>query len=135
MSRRALLSKAGAATVAAVAAGMLLDPREAKATHLNDPIQVDSVLTHWVSATAENSDSAVKAYTTSDTNFTVDTLNTGKSPAVKGARRPFDDNHPPGVGLGTEFSAPTRAISRVKHLFFPTFPEGQALLLKEIATL
>jgi hypothetical protein len=50
VSRRSLLSKAGAAAVAAVAAGTLLSPREAKATHYADAISVDGVNTHYVDA-------------------------------------------------------------------------------------
>ena len=50
VSRRALLSKAGAAAVAAVAVGTLLNPREAKATHLDGAISVDAVFTHFVEA-------------------------------------------------------------------------------------
>lgn len=50
VSRRSLLSKAGAAAVAAVAAGTLLSPREAKATHYADAISVDGVDTHYVDA-------------------------------------------------------------------------------------
>ncbi len=46
VSRRTLLSKAGAAAVAAVAAGTLLNPREAKANHLGPGIDVDYVNAH-----------------------------------------------------------------------------------------
>jgi hypothetical protein len=46
VSRRALLSKAGAAAVAAVAAGTLLNPREAKADHNGPGIEVDFVRVH-----------------------------------------------------------------------------------------
>jgi hypothetical protein len=46
VSRRRLLSKAGAAAVAAVAAGTLLNPREAKANHFGDGILVDFVGAH-----------------------------------------------------------------------------------------
>lgn len=46
VSRRALLSRAGAAAVAAVAAGTILDTREAKANHLGPGISVDFVVTH-----------------------------------------------------------------------------------------
>ena len=48
VSRRSLLSKAGAAAVAAVAAGTLLNSREAKASHGNPGITVESVDTHFV---------------------------------------------------------------------------------------
>jgi hypothetical protein len=50
VSRRALLSKAGAAAVAAVAAGTLLATREAKADHYADGIEVNFVHTHEVVA-------------------------------------------------------------------------------------
>jgi len=49
MSRRSLLSKSGAAAVAAVAAGTLLYPREARANHLGPGIEVD-----WVSAHSDD---------------------------------------------------------------------------------
>jgi hypothetical protein len=63
VSRRALLSKAGAAAVAAVAAGTLLNPREAKATHLADAISVDAVFTHFVNVIHNHAlEPAVKAH-------------------------------------------------------------------------
>ena len=46
VSRRALLSKAGAAAVAAMAAGTLLYPREARANHFGPGIEVDWVFAH-----------------------------------------------------------------------------------------
>ena len=46
VSRRALLSKAGAAAVAAMAAGTLLYPREARANHYGPGIEVDYVRAH-----------------------------------------------------------------------------------------
>ncbi len=46
VSRRSLLSKAGAAAVAAVAAGTLLNPREARADHYSSGIEVDFVRAH-----------------------------------------------------------------------------------------
>lgn len=52
VSRRSLLSKAGAAAVAAVAAGTLLNPREAKANHYADSIFVDFVDAHRDAGTA-----------------------------------------------------------------------------------
>ena len=52
VSRRSLLSKAGAAAVAAVAAGALL-PREAKADHTDDIIQAYRVDTHGVTSHAD----------------------------------------------------------------------------------
>jgi|SRR5215208_7145468 hypothetical protein len=51
VSRRSLLSKAGAAAVAAVAAGTLLNQREAKATHFTpDCIEADEIETHHLTA-------------------------------------------------------------------------------------
>lgn len=51
VSRRSLLSKAGAAAVAAVAAGTLLNTREAKALHTNSTgITPEYVVTNFVSA-------------------------------------------------------------------------------------
>lgn len=51
VSRRSLLSKAGAAAVAAVAAGTLLNPRHAKAHGMDDdPISPNYVYTHWLEA-------------------------------------------------------------------------------------
>jgi hypothetical protein len=52
VSRRRLLSKAGAAAVAAVAAGTLLNPREAKANHFGDGLFVDWVHTHFTEVDA-----------------------------------------------------------------------------------
>ncbi len=46
VSRRSLLSKAGAAAVAAIAAGTLMYPRQAKADHFNPGIAVDWVWAH-----------------------------------------------------------------------------------------
>ena len=46
VSRRALLTKAGAAAVAAMAAGTLMYPRQAKADHFSDGINVDFVWAH-----------------------------------------------------------------------------------------
>ena len=46
LSRRALFSKAGAAAVAAMAAGTLLYPREARANHFAPGIEVDWVFAH-----------------------------------------------------------------------------------------
>ncbi len=46
VSRRSLLSKAGAAAVAAVAAGTLIYPREARANHYSSGIEVDYVRAH-----------------------------------------------------------------------------------------
>jgi hypothetical protein len=46
VSRRSLLSKAGAAAVVAVAAGTLVYPREARANHFEPGIEVDWVFAH-----------------------------------------------------------------------------------------
>jgi hypothetical protein len=60
VSRRSLLSKAGAAAVAAVAAGTLLDPREAKANHFpNGIFQANSVWTHQLLADTDDLGTAV----------------------------------------------------------------------------
>lgn len=50
VSRRSVLSKAGAAAVAAVAAGTLLNMCEAKAHDVGGPISADNIRTHWISA-------------------------------------------------------------------------------------
>jgi hypothetical protein len=50
VSRRSLLRNAGAAAVAAMAAGTLLNPREAAASHYDSPIREDYVVTHLVRA-------------------------------------------------------------------------------------
>jgi hypothetical protein len=83
VSRRVLLSKAGAAAVAAVAAGMLLSPREAKATHYADAISVDAVNTHHVDARAEFGGTAVFARTVSNNSPALEALNNGLQPAVR----------------------------------------------------
>ena len=56
VSRRSLLSKAGAAAVAAMAAGTLIYPREAKAHHYGGPIEAGRVFTHGVTAEAGRAD-------------------------------------------------------------------------------
>ncbi len=50
VSRKALLSKAGAAAVAAVAAATLLNPRQAKAHTASNTIEAHSVIAHTVDA-------------------------------------------------------------------------------------
>jgi hypothetical protein len=57
VSRRSLLSKAGAAAVAAAAAGTLLNPREAKADHYDPAIRVDKVNVHCDSGVGVYSES------------------------------------------------------------------------------
>jgi hypothetical protein len=74
VSRRWLLSKAGAAAVGSVAAGtlMLRDTRQAKADHYANSITADSILTHALFADADvprgstNSLNALSGETTSD---------------------------------------------------------------------
>jgi hypothetical protein len=64
VSRRSLLSKAGAAAVAAVAAGTLLNQRQAKATHYTqDVLQADRVECHTVRAAADASDAGTFEFT------------------------------------------------------------------------
>jgi hypothetical protein len=83
VSRRALLSKAGAAAVAALAAGTLLNPRQAKANHYNPGIQVNSVDTHRVQAIQEANNYAVSGLNNS--NFgAVEGFNNGSGPGVYG---------------------------------------------------
>lgn len=76
VSRRALLGKAVAAAVAAVAAGTLLTPREAKAAIFvgNDSITVDS----------ETGRTAIYARTGSNTEAALDGYNSGASEGVSG---------------------------------------------------
>ena len=67
VSRRALLSKAGAAAVAAVAAGTLLNPREARASHYStDFIGANTVSTHSLDAISETSFAAIVAIASSN---------------------------------------------------------------------
>jgi len=69
VSRRQVLSKAGAAAVGVVVAGALVlrNPRDAKADHtLHDGISVDHVHTHWVDADTDDGGWAVKGTTSGD---------------------------------------------------------------------
>jgi hypothetical protein len=90
VSRRALLTKAGAAAVAAVAAGTLLNPREARASHYNDGIEVNHVLTHHLASEADPSVLgtlvAIEGRTTTTTEGVgaVQGLNDSTGPGVKG---------------------------------------------------
>jgi hypothetical protein len=60
VSRRALLGKAGAAAVAVMAAGTLLHPRQAAATHYEqDLLTADEVRTHLLSANVDSSNAVV----------------------------------------------------------------------------
>jgi len=99
VSRRSLLSKAGAAAVAAVAAGTLVYPRQAKANHYADGISVDHVITHFISAQANDTGgTAVFATTVSNNNPAVDATNNGNRPGVRGWNN--------GTGIGVQgFSA------------------------------
>jgi hypothetical protein len=89
MSRRVLLSKAGAAAVAAVAAGTLLNPREAKAHILNPPIIPENIVTHWIEArNHEDVVPALRAVATTNgvwaESGAVDSWNLGSGPGVLG---------------------------------------------------
>lgn len=69
VSRKWLLSKAGAAavgTVAAVAAGTLLNPREAEAAHSDTLINAHTVSAHRIHVESENGAKALSARTVSD---------------------------------------------------------------------
>jgi hypothetical protein len=86
VSRRALFGKAGAAAVAAVAAGTLLYPRGAKAHVLEDPpTQPQNISTHFISVTNHvDAFAAVRATATSNTEGTVESNNLGSGPGVRG---------------------------------------------------
>jgi hypothetical protein len=87
VSRRALLSKAGTAAVAAMAAGMFLNPREAKAHDLNPPIDAENILTHWIWA-ANHRDPATPAVRAEQqaggTKGAVEGTHSGSGPGVRG---------------------------------------------------
>ncbi len=80
VSRRWLLTKAGAAAVGAVAAGalMLRDTREAEATHRNDDLSVDGIICHFLSA-----DSFITGVGTRESSVVTGT-NRGSGPGVGG---------------------------------------------------
>jgi len=85
VSRRWLLGKAGAAAVAAVAAGTLLGTREAKAHHFDSGIRVNFVGTHFVFVEAQNpGDRAVEAFNTASQEGAVHARNSGDGPGVRG---------------------------------------------------
>ena len=65
VSRRALLTKAGAAAVAAVAAGTLLSPREANAHHWSPGISVNFLDTHEVTIVPLGDNHALTAHSNS----------------------------------------------------------------------
>ncbi len=80
VSRRSLLSKAGAAAVAAVAAGTLLNPREAKANHFSSAyFEATFIRTHHLEAINNNNQWAVKAAATGDHFGAVDGTNNAQS--------------------------------------------------------
>jgi hypothetical protein len=84
VSRRSLLSKAGAAAVAATAA-TLLDTRQAKAHNDNTVISPGGVNTHWVQA-LNHADSGSAFYGEATTNLegAVQAHNYGSGPGVRG---------------------------------------------------
>jgi len=85
VSRRSLLTKAGAAAVAAVAAGTLLYPREAEASHYSAGISVNDVFTHHVLAEAGFvGQRAVEAFNTASQEGAVHGRNSGSGPGVHG---------------------------------------------------
>ncbi|MGH3145598.1 MAG: hypothetical protein ACRDTR_07325 [Rubrobacter sp.] len=86
VSRKALLSKAAAAAVAAVAAGTLLNPREAKASHYSDGIRVDFLYTHRLHAFNEPNSGGptVSGYTEGGSAGAVQGRNDGGGPGVEG---------------------------------------------------
>jgi hypothetical protein len=71
VSRRTLLSKAGAAAVAAMAAGTLMYPRQAKAHHWDPGIQVNFVDTHDVVIATVGPGHALQAFSNSGSLATV----------------------------------------------------------------
>ena len=86
VSRRSLLSKAGAAAVAAVAAGTLLTPREAKALHFGDDITSNYITTHKLKALADNqiSFNPIEGRNTHNVAAAVHAENSGDGPGVRG---------------------------------------------------
>ncbi len=86
VSRRSLLSKAGAAAVAAVAAGTLLNTRQAKANHFDDAeISADRLIAHYVESKALRvGDPAVVAYNTASGEGAVHGENSGSGAGVRG---------------------------------------------------
>jgi hypothetical protein len=95
VSRRALLGKAGAAAVAALAAGTMMGPRQANAhTPTDGNILADQVYTHYLEVDPHGASGAIFARATGDTptviGFNVNTgsgvvgANRGGRPAVEG---------------------------------------------------
>ena len=90
VSRRWLLSKAGAAAVGVAAAGalMLREPRRAKAHHLGDmdpSIFPEEVLTHYVDANSDDQSTAILGRTASSGASAVFGINAGTGPGVGGS--------------------------------------------------
>src|SRR5215211_3433507 len=84
VSRRSLLSKAGAAAVAAVAAGTLLGTREAKASHFaTSLIEADLIRTHFIDAASATGFPAMSAWTSSNTDAALSATNAGSKPAIR----------------------------------------------------
>jgi hypothetical protein len=84
VSRRSLLSKAGAAAVAAVAAGTLLGTRQAKASHFaTDLIEADRIRTHFIDAASATGFPAMTAWTSSNTSPALSATNAGSKPAIE----------------------------------------------------
>jgi hypothetical protein len=84
VSRRSLLSKAGAAAVAAVAAGTLLNQREAKAHDVTTDIDVDSVNAHRVIVFPDDNSSAITSTINSRNSAAVKGTNLADGPAIEG---------------------------------------------------
>ncbi len=89
VSRRWLLSKAGAAAVGAVAAGALLNPREAKANHFDERyFEADFIATHGIEANRDleymGPNAAVTGWVSSDSTGALRGDNTSSGPGVVG---------------------------------------------------
>ena len=85
VSRRSLLSKAGAAAVAAVAAGTLLgSPRQAKAYTITNDIDADFVSAHYISAELHDQLAMAVSATSTGDNPSIHGANFGSGPGVSG---------------------------------------------------
>jgi hypothetical protein len=103
VSRRALLSKAGAAAVAAVAAGTLLYPREAEAHSTTNIINAESVNAHWIRVVPHDTSLGNGIQSQVDNNLyaAVKGDNFGFGPGVWGQNLGSAGDEGPGVeGLG-----------------------------------
>jgi hypothetical protein len=103
VSRRALLSKAGAATVAAVAAGTLLYPREAEAHDTTNIINAESVHAHWIRVVPHDISlgDGIKSQVDNNVYAAVKGENFGFGPGVFGQNLGSAGDEGPGVeGLG-----------------------------------